>query len=309
MKKILITGATGQIGTDLAEELRRIYGRDNVITSSRRDKPEFHEAGPFESMDCTDAKAFYELAKKHEVDTILHLAAILSAQGEKNPNLLWDINVNGLYNSLEVSKELGCALFVPSSIGSFGPSTPRDHTPQTTIQRPTTAYGISKVTGELLCDYYHLKYGLDTRGVRFPGLISYKALPGGGTTDYAVHIYHEAKKNGHYSSYIDKGTYMDMMYMPDAVDSIIQLMEANPDKLIDRNAFNVSAMSFEPEDIKKSIQKIMPDFTMDYDVDPIRQAIAYSWPNSLDTSAAREQWGFNPKFDLDKMTEDMLKNI
>lgn len=309
MKKILVTGATGQIGTDLSQELRKIYGRENVICSSRRDLPEFHEEGPFESMDCTDSNLFYEIAKKYQVDTILHLAAILSAEGEKNPNLLWEINVNGLYNALEVSKELGCSLFVPSSIGVFGPSTPADMTPQTTIQRPTTAYGVSKVTGELLCDYYHLKYGLDTRGIRFPGLISYKALPGGGTTDYAVHIYHEAIKNKHYTSYICKGTYMDMMYMPDAVDSIIQLMEANPDKLIDRNAFNVSAMSFEPEDIKKSIQKYIPDFTMNYDVDTVRQAIAESWPNSLDTRAAKEQWGFNPKYDLDKMTQDMLKNI
>ncbi len=306
MKKILVTGATGQIGVDLSEELRRIYGSENVITSSRFEHPNCHDGGPFHCMDCTDSKGFYELAKKYEVDTILHLAAILSAAGEKDPNLMWDINMNGLYNALEISRELDCALFVPSSIGAFGPSTPKKMTPQTTIQRPSTIYGVSKVAGELLCDYYYQKYGLDTRGVRFPGLISYKALPGGGTSDYAVHIYYEALAKGHYTSFLDKGTFMDMLYMPDAVESIIQLMEANPDKLIDRNAFNVSAMSFDPEGVKESIKKFIPDFTLDYDVDPVRQAIADSWPDSLDVSAAREQWGFNPKYDLDTMTEDML---
>lgn len=309
MKKILVTGATGQIGGDLISELSTIYGKNNVIASARRKNPENLDCNYYYSMDCRDAESFYKIAKDHEVDTILHLAAILSAKGEEDPNLLWDINVNGLYNALEVSKELGASLFVPSSIGAFGPSTPKDSTPQTTIQRPTTAYGVSKVTGELLCDYYHQKYGLDTRGVRFPGLISHKVLPGGGTTDYAVHIYYDAIKTGHYTSFIDKGTYMDMMYMPDAIDSIIKLMEADSSKLIDRNAFNVSSMSFEPEDIKKSIQKLIPNFSMDYDVDPIRQAIANSWPNSLDTSHAKEQWGFEPKYNLDAMTNDMIKNL
>lgn len=309
MKKILVTGATGQIGTDLLDELRSKYGIENVIASARNKKTHIVEKGPFYSLDCTDSKSFFEIAKKENVDTIIHLAAILSAVGEQNPSLLWDINVNGLYNALEISKELNCSLFVPSSIGAFGPGTPKDNTPQLTIQRPTTAYGISKVTGELLCDYYHLKYGLDTRGVRFPGLISYKALPGGGTTDYAVHIYYDALKKGHYTSFIDKGTYMDMMYMSDAINCIIDIMEANPDKLIDRNAFNVSSMSFEPEDIKNSIIKHIPNFTMDYDVDPVRQSIAESWPNSLDVSAAKEQWGFNPKYDLDKMTEDMIFHL
>ena len=286
MKKILVTGATGQIGGDLISELSRIYGKDKVIGSARRKDPLDLDCNRYYSMDCRNLDDFYRIVKEEKVDTILHLAAILSAKGEEDPNLLWDINVNGLYNALEVSKEIGASLFVPSSIGAFGPSTPKDRTPQNTIQRPTTAYGVSKVTGELLCDYYHQKYGLDTRGVRFPGLISHKTLPGGGTTDYAVHIYYEAIKNKHYTSFIDKGTYMDMMYMPDAIDSIIKLMEADPDKLIDRNAFNVSSMSFEPEDIKRSIQKYIPEFTMDYDVDPIRQSIAGSWPNSLDTSQA-----------------------
>ncbi|EFD05762.1 NAD-dependent epimerase/dehydratase family protein [Peptostreptococcus anaerobius] len=309
MKKILVTGATGQIGGDLISELSRIYGKDKVIGSARRKDPLDLDCNRYYSMDCRNLDDFYRIAKEEKVDTILHLAAILSAKGEEDPNLLWDINVNGLYNALEVSKEIGASLFVPSSIGAFGPSTPKDRTPQNTIQRPTTAYGVSKVTGELLCDYYHQKYGLDTRGVRFPGLISHKTLPGGGTTDYAVHIYYEAIKNKHYTSFIDKGTYMDMMYMPDAIDSIIKLMEADPDKLIDRNAFNVSSMSFEPEDIKRSIQKYIPEFTMDYDVDPIRQSIAGSWPNSLDTSQAKLQWGFKPRYDLDAMTKDMLDNL
>src|SRR3712207_5059824 len=199
MKKILVTGATGQIGGDLISELSTIYGKNNVIASARRKNPENLDCNYYYSMDCRDAESFYKIAKDHEVDTILHLAAILSAKGEEDPNLLWDINVNGLYNALEVSKELGASLFVPSSIGAFGPSTPKDSTPQTTIQRPTTAYGVSKVTGELLCDYYHQKYGLDTRGVRFPGLISHKVLPGGGTTDYAVHIYYDARSEEHTS--------------------------------------------------------------------------------------------------------------
>lgn len=309
MKKILVTGATGQIGGDLISELSRIYGKDKVIGSARRKDPLDLDCNRYYSMDCRNLDDFYRIAKEEKVDTILHLAAILSAKGEEDPNLLWDINVNGLYNALEVSKEIGASLFVPSSIGAFGPSTPKDRTPQNTIQRPTTAYGVSKVTGELLCDYYHQKYGLDTRGVRFPGLISHKTLPGGGTTDYAVHIYYEAIKNKHYTSFIDKGTYMDMMYMPDAIDSIIKLMEADPDKLIDRNAFNVSSMSFEPEEIKRSIQKYIPEFTMNYDVDPIRQSIADSWPNSLDTSQAKLQWGFKPRYDLDAMTKDMLDNL
>ena len=309
MKKILVTGATGQIGGDLISELSRIYGKDKVIGSARRKDPLDLDCNRYYSMDCRNLDDFYRIVKEEKVDTILHLAAILSAKGEEDPNLLWDINVNGLYNALEVSKEIGASLFVPSSIGAFGPSTPKDRTPQNTIQRPTTAYGVSTVTGELLCDYYHQKYGLDTRGVRFPGLISHKTLPGGGTTDYAVHIYYEAIKNKHYTSFIDKGTYMDMMYMPDAIDSIIKLMEADPDKLIDRNAFNVSSMSFEPEDIKRSIQKYIPEFTMDYDVDPIRQSIAGSWSNSLDTSQAKLQWGFKPRYDLDAMTKDMLDNL
>lgn len=309
MKKILITGSTGQIGVDLAERLRELYGAENIITSARGVSAEAPDDPLFEKLDVTDGNAFFEVAKRHGVDTILHLAAVLSAVGEKEPQLLWQINMGGLVNALEVSRELGAALFVPSSIGAFGPSTPKENTPQVTLQRPTTAYGVSKVAGELLCDYYFQKFGVDTRGVRFPGLISYKALPGGGTTDYAVHIYYEALKNKKYTSFIGPGTKMDMMYMPDAVECVIDLMEADPARLIDRNAFNVSSMSFDPEELKASIQKVIPGFSLDYDVDPMRQAIAESWPDNMDCSAAREQWGFNPQYDLDRMTVDMLENI
>ena len=312
MRKILITGALGQIGSELATEMRKIYGNDNVIASGRRVKEgheELIESGPFELVDINDPNKLTEIVKKHKVDTIVNLAAILSAVGEENPGKCWDVNMNGLYNILEVGKNEDCMIYTPSSIAAFGPSTPPDQTPQDTIQRPTTMYGVTKVAGELLCDYYFKKFGVDTRGVRFPGLISYKTLPGGGTTDYAVHIYYEALKNKQYTSFIGKGTQMDMMYMPDALDAIIDLMEADPAKLIHRNAFNVSAMSFDPEMLAASIKKYIPEFKLDYDVDPIRQGIADTWPNSLDDSAARAEWGWNPKYDLDGMTKDMLEKL
>lgn len=312
MRKILITGALGQIGSELATEMRKIYGNDNVIASGRRVKEgheELIESGPFEIVDINDPKRLSELVKKHKVNTIVNLAAILSAVGEDNPSLCWDVNMNGLYNILEVAKDENCMVYTPSSIAAFGPSTPPDQTPQDTIQRPSTMYGVTKVAGELLCDYYFKKFGVDTRGVRFPGLISYKTLPGGGTTDYAVHIYYEALKKQQYTSFIDKGTSMDMMYMPDALDAIIDLMEADPSKLIHRNAFNVSAMSFDPEALATSIRKFIPEFKLDYDVDPVRQGIANTWPNSLDDSEARAQWGWNPKYDIDGMTKDMLEKL
>lgn len=312
MRKILVTGALGQIGSELTMGLRKIYGTDNVIASSRRIKEgheDLIESGVFEIVDVTDGKRLAEVVKKYKVNTIINLAAVLSAVGEQNPALAWDVNMNGLYNILEVAREENCAVFTPSSIAVFGNSTPKDNTPQDTIQRPSTMYGVTKVAGELLCDYYYHKYGVDTRGVRFPGLISYETLPGGGTTDYAVHIYYDALKYKKYTSFIAEGTKMDMMYMPDALDAIIQLMEADPAKLIHRNAFNVTAMSFAPEDIAASIKKHIPEFEIDYDVDPVRQAIAESWPNSLDDSAAREEWGWNPKYDLDAMTEDMLAKL
>ncbi len=312
MRKILITGALGQIGSELTAEMRKVYGSSNVVASNRRIKDGHEEllaSGPFEIINVNDAKSLAEAVDKYKINTIVNLAALLSATGEKDPQQCWDINMNGLYNVLEVAREKSCMVYTPSSIAAFGPSTPKDNTPQDTIQRPGTMYGVTKVAGELLCDYYYKRFGVDTRGVRFPGLISYKTLPGGGTTDYAVHIYFEALKHKKYTSFIQKGTYMDMMYMPDALSAIIDLIEANPDKLIHRNAFNVTAMSFEPEMLASAIRKYMPEFELDYDVDPIRQSIADSWPNSLDDSAAREEWGWNPKFDLDAMTKDMLENI
>jgi nucleoside-diphosphate-sugar epimerase len=311
MKKILITGALGQIGTELTMYLRGQYGNDNVIISdvSKRGDESLFESGPFEILNVNDAEKLIEICKKYNINQIIHLAALLSANAEKNPQLAYNINMNGTYNVLEAARELGIAVFTPSSIAAFGPSTPADKTPQDTIQRPTTMYGVTKVAGELLCDYYHRRFGVDTRGVRFPGLISYAALPGGGTTDYAVHIFYEAIKNKKYASYIAAGTYMDMMYMPDALKAIHDLMEANPDKLEHRNAFNITAMSFDPEELATSIRKYIPSLVLDYDVDPIRQAIANSWPRSLDDSVARAEWGWSPKYDLDMMTKDMLEKL
>lgn len=312
MRKILITGALGQIGTELATEMRKIYGSDNVVVSNRRIKEgheELIESGPFETIDVNDLVSLVSAVDKYKINTIVNLAAILSATGERDPQQCWNINMNGLYNVLETAREKNCMVFTPSSIAAFGPLTPKDKTPQDTIQRPTTMYGVTKAAGELLCDYYFKKFGVDTRGVRFPGLISYKTLPGGGTTDYAVHIYYEALKNKKYTSFIRKGTYMDMMYMPDALSAIIELIEADPDRLKHRNAFNVTAMSFDPEMIAASIQKFIPEFELNYDVDPIRQEIADSWPDSLDDSAARDEWDWNPKYDLDAMTNDMLEKL
>ncbi|EMA6343848.1 L-threonine 3-dehydrogenase [Bacillus cytotoxicus] len=310
MKKILVTGSLGQIGSELVMKLRDVYGTSNVIATDIREKDsEVVKSGPFEMLDVTDGQKLHDIAKRNGVDTIIHLAALLSATAEKNPLFAWNLNMGGLVNALEAARELDCQFFTPSSIGAFGPTTPKDDTPQDTIQRPTTMYGVNKVAGELLCDYYYHKFGVDTRGVRFPGLISYVAPPGGGTTDYAVEIYYDAIKKGAYTSYIAEGTYMDMMYMPDALQAIISLMEADPSKLVHRNAFNITAMSFEPEQIAAAIRKHIPTFTMDYAVDPARQAIANSWPNSIDATAAKEEWGFKVEYDLDKMTADMLAKL
>ncbi|MCM3116362.1 L-threonine 3-dehydrogenase [Neobacillus sp. MER 74] len=310
MKRILITGALGQIGSELTLKLRDIYGADNVIaTDIKKNESEAALSGPFETVDVTDGNRMVEVAKKYNVDTVMHLAALLSATAEAKPVFAWNLNMGGLMNGLETARELKAQFFTPSSIGAFGPSTPKDNTPQDTIMRPTTMYGVNKVAGELLSDYYFHKFGVDTRGLRFPGLISYVALPGGGTTDYAVEIYYEAVKNGKYTSYIDKGTYMDMMYMPDALNAIVDLMEADSSKLIHRNAFNVTAMNFDPEEIAASIAKFVPGFEISYHVDPERQKIAESWPNSIDATAAKEEWGFKYAFDLDKMTKDMVEKL
>ncbi len=308
MKRIFVTGGLGQIGTELTRLLRRTYGDHNVICSSRSRKDNsVLEEGPFEVVDVRDGDALYEVVHKHRVDTIIHLAALLSGTGELYPDKAWDINMNGLINVLEVGKQEGLQIFTPSSIAAFGPLTPKDQTPQHTIQRPATMYGITKVAGENLCDYYYRRYGLDTRGVRYPGLISNTIEPSGGTTDYAVHIYYEAIKTGQYVCPIDKGTYMDMMYMPDALRAVIDLMEADGSKLRCRNAYNITAMSFTPEMLLSEIQKHMPQLTMTYEVDSMLQQNADSWPNSLDDHYAREDWGWHPEFDIKKMTTDMLR--
>ena len=311
MEKILITGSVGQIGSELTLELRKRYGNKNVIAGIRKTQPtgELKESGPYEVVDATKIDKITDVVKKYNIDTIYHLAAMLSAVAEKNPQAGWNVGVNALYNILEVAREFNCAVFFPSSIGAFGPTTPLDNTPQDTIQRPTTMYGVTKVTGELLCDYYFKRFGVDTRGVRYPGIISNVTLPGGGTTDYAVEIYYEAVKYKKFTCPLARGTFLDMMYMPDTIDAAIDLMETDPSKLKHRNAFNVTAMSFDPEILADEIKKHIPDFVMKYDVDTMKQAIAESWPNSMDDSAAREEWGWDPKYDLAAMTEDMLKVI
>ena len=311
MKKILITGSVGQIGSELALNLRNRFGNQNVVAGGHKTEPseELRESGPFEIVDCTDINAIDGVVKKYQIDTVFHLASLLSAVAENNPQLAWNVNVNSLVNILEVAREGKCAVFMPSSIGAFGPTTPLDNTPQVTVQRPTSIYGVTKVSAELLCDYYYHKYDVDVRGLRYPGIISYVTPPGGGTTDYAVEIFYQALKEKKYTCFLKDGTRLDMMYMPDAIKGAIDLMEADPAKLINRNAYNVSAMSFAPEDIFAEIKKFIPELTMDYEIDPLRQGIADSWPNYMNDSAAREEWGWQPEYDLPLMVKDMLKNL
>lgn len=311
MKNILIIGATGQIGSELTMLLRKNYS-GNVVAGyipGAEPKGELKESGPSAIVDITNPQQIADAVSKYQVDTIYNLAALLSAVAENKPQLAWKIGLGGLFNTLEVAREKQCAVFTPSSIGSFGPGTPKDKTPQDTVQRPKTMYGVTKVSGELLSDYYFTRFGVDTRSVRFPGLISYVTPPGGGTTDYAVDIYYSAAKGEKFVCPIAEGTYMDMMYMPDALRAAVEIMEADPSKLVHRNSFNIASMSFEPNTIYQNIRKYLPKFEMQYQVDPLRQAIAESWPNSLDDTCAREEWGWKPEYDLDAMTQDMLAKL
>lgn len=305
---ILVTGSLGQVGSELALELRRSYGNDNVIASDVRTDPDnpLVQQGPFYQLDCRNGAGVAEIVRKHSVQRIYHLAALLSAVAEARPQDAWDINIDGLHAVLEVAREQGCSVFTPSSIAAFGPTAPKDFTPQNTIQQPTSMYGVTKVAGELLCNYYNKKYGVDTRGVRYPGIISNVTMPGGGTTDYAVEIYYEAVRKKSYTCFLKADTYLDMVYMPDAVKAAIDIMEADPSRLRHRNAFNITAMSFSPEDQAAYIRKYIPEFEISYNVDPVRQALANSWPNSLEDYAARVEWGWDPQYDLDSMTADML---
>ena len=312
MKNVLIIGSTGQIGSELTMKLRAIYGGSNIVAgyiNGAEPKGELLESGPAALVDITNPAQIAEAADKYKIDTIYNLAALLSAVAEAKPQLAWKIGIGGLFNTLEVAREKGCAVFTPSSIGSFGDDSPKDKTPQDTVRNPRTMYGVTKVSGELLSNYYFYRFGVDTRSVRFPGLISYVTPPGGGTTDYAVDIYYAAVKGQTFKCPIAAGTFMDMMYMPDALRAAIEIMEADPTKFVHRNSFNIASMSFDPEIIYNNIRKYIPDFKMEYEVDPLRQKIAESWPNSLDDTCARNEWGWKPEFNLDEMSKDMIARL
>ncbi len=312
MKNVLVIGSTGQIGSELTMKLRQTYRHGRIVAGyipGSAPTGDLLESGPAEQANVCNGPQIAEIVDKYDIDTIYNLAALLSATAERLPLKAWDIQMNGLLNVLEVAREKHCAVFTPSSIGSFGPDTPRDNTPQDTIQRPTSMYGVTKVATELLSDYYFHKYGVDTRSVRFPGLISYKTLPGGGTTDYAVEIYYAAVKGEEFVCPLAHGTYMDMMYMPDAIKAAINLMEADPRYLVHRNSFNIASMSFDPEGVYEAIKKHYPNFRMRYEVDPVRQAIADSWPNKMDDVCARKEWGWSPSYNLETMTRDMIKHL
>ncbi len=311
MKKILIVGAGGQIGTELLPHLQKQYGEDNVIAADLKDEAvaKLAEISRAIKLDALDFNAFGQAVKDNGIDSIFNLVALLSATGEKNPELAWKINMGALLNSLTLAKEFNTAVFTPSSIGAFGLNTPHDNTPQDTVMRPSTIYGVCKVTGELLSDYYHTRFGVDARSVRFPGIISNGCLPGGGTTDYAVEVFYEVLKTGHFVCPIPHDSYMDMLYMPDALNAVTQLMEADPSRLRHRNSFNITSMSFCPEELFRKIRERIPSFTWEYKVDPIKAAIADSWPNKMDDTCARLEWGWDPQWDTDAMIDDMLKAI
>lgn len=309
MKNVLVIGSTGQIGSELTMKIRGMYPDGNVVAGyikGAEPKGVLLESGPAEEADVCNGGQLLEIVKKYKIDTIYNLAALLSAVAERKPQLAWHIQIDGLMNILEIARNNNVAVFTPSSIGSFGPETPHVNTPQDTIQRPRSMYGVTKVATELLSDYYHTKYGVDTRSVRFPGLISNVTLPGGGTTDYAVEIYYAAVKGEEFVCPIAAGTFMDMMYMPDALKAAVDIMNADPSKLKHRNSFNIASMSLDPEIIRKKIQEHIPGFRMRYDVDPVRQAIADSWPDKMDDTCAREEWGWAPSYDLEAMTTDMI---
>lgn len=308
MTKIMVTGSAGQIGTELIRALRKKYGALSVLATDIQAPaiPDLSESGPFEFLDVTKRENIEAIVQKHKIDTIFHMAAILSATGEKKPRLAWDVNITGTHNILEAAREHGMTrVFIPSSIAVFGPETPREHTPQETILRPKTMYGVTKVAGELLGNYYAERFGLDVRGCRFPGIISHEALPGGGTTDYAAAIFYEAVKNKKYSCFLKKDTRLPMMYMPDCLKAIFDLMEADSSWLKHHADFNVAAMSFTPGELAAEIKKHIPEFVCEYKPD-FRQTIAETWPMSIDDSAAKMEWRWQPDYDLAAMTKDML---
>lgn len=310
-RRILVTGAVGQIGSELTQALRERHGGSQVVAAGHHTPPgpELRDTGPFVFVDVTKRDALAAVVEQYEIGTVYHMAALLSAVGEAKPHLCWDVNVNGLYNVLEVARENDIRLFCPSSIAAFGPETPREQTPQETVLRPRTMYGVTKVAGELLCNYYLHRFGVDVRGLRYPGVISYVTPPGGGTTDYAVEICYEAVRSRSYTCFVRADTVLPMMYMPDCIKATLDLMDADPAQLQHHADYNISAMSFAARDLAEQIQQHVPGFAVHYEPDPVRQAIADSWPKSIDDSAARAEWGWQPEYDLESMTKDMLDKL